>query len=507
MKHLLLAPVGLAIAAVAFFAMQSNTRPVIADEPADVADVAPPERGDVPVGDDGGQVDLGDSTLPDDGEGGIAVIGPDVIVGEVVGPQKFGTVGTITAYSIGTTSCNLGDQPLEWIQNSNRHPVIGQTIYRMKDGRFEQIGLGWLKHGFCALQNTVCGGCSPYCGGCCDHLGLGCSDPYSTDLNGEQGNLGPRYQVNPHSGQFTWPFATRGQTGNAIFKRVQVNNDDLNPSLNPGALYFGEGQYVALDDANSRNQNNNASYRRITVGSFSGGGYNLSFTGTTQRQQPALRAWKDNDPTVVVVSADVQNDGRFLVGNKVTNNGDGTWHYEYAIQNLNCERSAGAVLLPTGDSVVTNEGFRDIAYHSGEPFGGTDWIITKDAATIRWDTELFSSNPNANALRWGTTYNFRFDASTPPANGTGTISLFKPGAGGDPSSVNFFGRVPTSMGDMNCDGFIDNGDLDGFVLATTDAAGYAAAYPNCAATNADVNGDTLVDNGDIDQFVALLLGE
>jgi hypothetical protein len=61
-------------------------------------------------------------------------------------------------------------------------------------------------------------------------------------------------------------------------------------------------------------------------------------------------------------------------------------------------------------------------------------------------------------------------------------------------------------GDVNCDGLVNNGDIDAFVLALTDAPAYAATYPGCDILAADVNGDGLVNNGDIDAFVALLTG-
>ncbi len=61
-------------------------------------------------------------------------------------------------------------------------------------------------------------------------------------------------------------------------------------------------------------------------------------------------------------------------------------------------------------------------------------------------------------------------------------------------------------GDMNCDGTVDNADIDSFVQALTDPAGYVADHPDCDINNADVNDDGSVDNGDIDAFVALLLG-
>ena len=67
-------------------------------------------------------------------------------------------------------------------------------------------------------------------------------------------------------------------------------------------------------------------------------------------------------------------------------------------------------------------------------------------------------------------------------------------------------------GDLNCDGAIDNFDIDVFVLALTSAGhvppfdDYYAAYPDCDPTQADINGDDQVDNFDIDPFVAILTG-
>ncbi len=67
--------------------------------------------------------------------------------------------------------------------------------------------------------------------------------------------------------------------------------------------------------------------------------------------------------------------------------------------------------------------------------------------------------------------------------------------------------VPTQIpGDLNCDGAVDNADIDAFVLALIDPVAYGVVYPSCDMNQADVSGDGSVDNGDIDPFVALLLG-
>lgn len=60
-------------------------------------------------------------------------------------------------------------------------------------------------------------------------------------------------------------------------------------------------------------------------------------------------------------------------------------------------------------------------------------------------------------------------------------------------------------GDLNCDGAVNNFDIDAFVLALVNPAAYAAQYPNCDRDLADVNNDGSVDNFDIDPFVECVL--
>jgi len=65
-----------------------------------------------------------------------------------------------------------------------------------------------------------------------------------------------------------------------------------------------------------------------------------------------------------------------------------------------------------------------------------------------------------------------------------------------------FGFKP---GDANCDGAVNNFDIDPFVLALVDAGRYALEHLTCdALCTADCNGDGLVNNFDIDPFVRLL---
>jgi hypothetical protein len=410
---------------------------------------------------------------------------PDVIVGELQGVDRWGKVSDITGFSFGTISCNVGTCWLNWIAETPDHPVIGQSMYRLRDGRFEQIGQSWLKHGFAALSGSVC---SNECIGdpSQNHLGVNCSDPYSSFLNGLQSDLGPKFEVDPAKGIFPMPFTGEGQSGNAIFKRLQLHDADLDPALNAGALYFAEGQYITADDAGGGNGNNNASHREVSI-SGSGGVFDFDLIGPTFREEPAINAWAANEVGVVRVSVDVPDDGRFHVAGKATDLGAGMWHYEYAVHNMNSNRAGGSfsVPIPAGAS-VTNLGFHDVEYHSGEPFDGTAWSVDVGSTSITWETESVLVNPDANALRWGTLYNFRFDADVPPATGNVTLGLF---LGGTPPTVDATEMVVPRVCDT--DGNCEPGEECGCA--------------DCPGDGADADGDGAgecvdCDDGDPDNW-------
>lgn len=67
-------------------------------------------------------------------------------------------------------------------------------------------------------------------------------------------------------------------------------------------------------------------------------------------------------------------------------------------------------------------------------------------------------------------------------------------------------RVPALVGDTNCDGSRSTTDIEAFIQALVDPAGYAQSFPGCDIARADIDGDGSVTSGDIDPFVALLLG-
>jgi hypothetical protein len=62
-------------------------------------------------------------------------------------------------------------------------------------------------------------------------------------------------------------------------------------------------------------------------------------------------------------------------------------------------------------------------------------------------------------------------------------------------------------GDLNCDGWVNFGDINPFVLILTNPAQWQATYPDCPLATGDIDADGLVDFGDINPFVALLTAQ
>ena len=131
---------------------------------------------------------------------------------------------------------------------------------------------------------------------------------------------------------------------------------------------------------------------------------------------------------VVVHTIDLPSEGRLHLGTKVTDLGNGRWHYEYALHNLNSDRAVRAfgVTVPGGVNVTAIDQQLP-RYLGGEPYPSTPWATGVKAGFRYWASRSFAQNPDANSLRWSTTANFAFEADSPPVAVTCGVELFKPG--------------------------------------------------------------------------------
>ena len=148
-------------------------------------------------------------------------------------------------------------------------------------------------------------------------------------------------------------------------------------------------------------------------------------------------------------------------------------------------------------------------YHSGEPYSLTDWASSVSGGTVTWETSDFATNPNANAIRWATLYNFRFTTDT--LAGDATLHLFKPGT---PTTLNIsFLPAPFQISYPN--GLPTTIAEDGSTSLLVRTSNLAAAPdPATAVWNISVNGAPFVPvpmidlgNGDFEiDFPALPCG-
>ena len=63
------------------------------------------------------------------------------------------------AYSVATTSCNVGNVVINWTPSNRQAPAISTNMFRIYEGRMEMLGYAWLKDSFCAVSESTCGSC------------------------------------------------------------------------------------------------------------------------------------------------------------------------------------------------------------------------------------------------------------------------------------------------------------------------------------------------------------
>lgn len=464
----------------------------------------------------------------DAAEGQGLVTGPDGVTGEVGYIWQLGREGPIGSGTVGlgvsTTLCNKGDVPIpiDAFPGTN-HPVIVANAYRLQtvDGshRFEQIGLAWLKHVFASSNADSCGfGCQ---GGLGDVVGPGCSDTYGAaqfEPCGFYGNgiMGPRSAVHPYTGQMpgggdlgsgggcevNYSAANHighnhdpdppGGSSAGISHRLQIPDVDLMPAQNPGARYFCEGQYVAPGEYRLANgsQNNNVAYHELDVtGPDEEGMFFFEDVGNTFSESPAVDAWLGAGQSVIEPAPLADGLGRLAC--EVTDLGGGTWHYEYALYNMNMGQAMGVFSVPAPPGVtITNVGFHAPLNHAPEAnadnYSNDPWTTSVAGDAVTWTTDTFDQDPLANAVRYATLYNFRFDADVGPRSVYATIGFFKTGGQG---TVATLGPRPPGPQDCNGNGIPDDCDLD-------------CGLPGCSVTgcgeSSDCDGTGVPDECEID---------
>ncbi len=376
-----------------------------------------------------------------------------------------GNTGGMSYYSMQTTACNFGTVLGTWLPAPNEnHPTIGQMYCRLHNGRFEQIS-NWshLKHSFGSTNSNGCGGgCQG--GATFNQLGINCSDTYSASRNASRSYLGPACEVNPFTGEWemTGSYIDRGDPDVGFPQNQDGNPSPLNPSGvltnrcviphskigTPGATYFAMVHYTHRwegpgSDPGSNGQDNkwnNNNSRQVTISPTFVNDTSSHVYGSvlaTRYTGARVESGANYD------GAGNPRDGRFFVGSVVTNNGDGTWHYEYAIHNRdNHGRNAEFRIPICAGATHSGAGMKAVNVNGDY----SNWSITRQGDEI-----VFSSPNQDSAQPWNTIANFWFDADAAPDDGDVTIvqGIINPSANG---SITIAQDVPAIQAAINLGG-------------------------------------------------------
>lgn len=377
----------------------------------------------------------------------------DVTLGELYGMIDFGRTGTHPNGRVGlaasTTSCNTGDVDVPWFGPMDEgHPLIGLTMFRLENDRLEMIGRNYMKHGFFALDQSDCDPCPSNGNG--DYLLVDCADTYSAFNNASRFYLGPREEVNPFTGDWTAcgsffdePGAPDGDCDrdyngtepNEVNHRLEVEESDLN---RPGATFFYEGIYVVPNDDD---RTNNIAHRELANVSYNAGSGDWQFQDLSDnplepqvpRPGPVVTTWGDGYTTVTV-----PGDGDVILAHRTTDLGGGWWEYDYVLYNRDSARALYSLEIPVNNVNVQNVFFRDI-----DQDAGNQWTSTVAGGVLRFETDDFATDPNANSLEYQVAYNFRFEAQSEPTMASAAAGIFRPGSG---TSIALTTAIPNPVG-------------------------------------------------------------
>ena len=177
---------------------------------------------------------------------------------------------------------------------------------------------------------------------------------------------------------------------------------------------------------------------------------------------PAVNRWvSPTQPAPNTLNTAISSpEGHARVAVKAIDNGNGTWRYIYAVENLDYSR---AIVQPPDNGpdprVVSNKGFDSFSvpipegatvsattFHNGTVDGSGQWTVSTTGGAVKWTA------PGSNTLDWGSMYTFSITVNAAPGSatrpqtsprGNGGVTLHVATAG-SPATYGARSIVPTS---------------------------------------------------------------
>jgi hypothetical protein len=353
----------------------------------------------------------------------------DVGLVDANGLQQFANAGGIFAAAPNATLKNVGTTDVPWQEmfsppappyGADQHPFLVWNMYRILDGRLEQIGASGVKHAFLTINS----GCPCPSGSILWAVGpgQGCEDTYDSGTNNSTFSLGPRTEVTAHTG--IWQRCGSifdpdcngvmnippGFSGASDPRRMTVAAADVT-NVSRGTHFYFDAWYVVRDDVNIFNT---MAYQRINPTLSLG---NWSFTAVGGQVQGAVvDAWVN--PTAPGPNADNKRintgEGWITVGVRARSVG-ASWRYDYAVMNHDFDRRIKSFTAPAGAGVA------EARFHDVDRNGATDWVASPGVDTITWTAPTGVATAPQD---WGLLYTFSFVTNAAPtAVGGATIRL------------------------------------------------------------------------------------
>ncbi|MEM1081917.1 MAG: hypothetical protein AAGH65_10090 [Pseudomonadota bacterium] len=368
---------------------------------------------------------------PTDGfDADVELIGMGTVAdrGTVVEDGKTFEILTPSARLKNDTDLNAADVP--WYTkftgpfppyDNDQHPYLIWNLYRISDGRLEQVGVSGMKYAFLTINVSCtinCGdGGIPQASG--HILWPGCEDVYGVGNNDNPSDIGPRGEINPRTGVFesTGSFFDQSPPGgNGVQdngsngpgeNRMKVWVEDLQT---PDADYLFESWYVIRDDVDIFN---GMGYHPMTPNNISGNSWQYGLG--TFSQGRAVDEWVAPGGTPAtgemnVVFSDAEA-GHLQLLVKAEEIAPERWRYTYVVKNYDVDHGIESFSINSPGNVS------DWYFHDPDQDDTNEWL-NNDTGTA-----LVFSAPPANPLLWGQAFTFGFESEGAPVAATIDVEL------------------------------------------------------------------------------------
>lgn len=368
----------------------------------------------------------------------------------IAGQGALGTSSALWAADVPWYSMFSGNFPP---YANDQHPYLVWNMYRINaDGSIEQIGRSGVKHAFLTINaGTTCAYTQGHV------LGASCEDTYSTGNNDDHSRLGPRSEIIPATNQWgrcgsiydaNCDGANDYPAVGAYDYRLRVNEAQLGGPAASGASFLFESWYLAREDIDIHNSMGSVATTQTWTGSV------WSMVASAYKLGPAIDRWVD--PAAPAANSDSSElasaEGHVKLAVKVTDNGDGSWRYDYAVMNLDYARAVttgsepnlrvlGAhgfdrfsVPLPPGAQVSATN-FRD-----GDLLADNDWSVDSSGGHVSWTA------PAGATLDWATLFSFSVTVDSPPVAIDADLHVAQSGTPSDLTLATLGPAVPPQAG-------------------------------------------------------------